>query len=782
MPKIELHDVTLLAVDCVELERVVFAAKVCMHYCDFAEVKILTSLDWSQHNDEGIQFVKIKPLQNIYQYSEFMLHDLNKYVETSHVLIFQHDGFILNPNAFDVEFLNYDYIGAPWNLDFLRRESNAPWVTPEIKTEMIRHDSYFAVGNGGFCIRSKKLLDLTANYKLPYNQQGDWGGDDVAICIKYKGFLQSKGIMFAPASLAAKFSKETGRWNGQFGFHNYTLTDISSWKDLLKFYPQHQGSVSALHSGDMGDVVYSIPTLKALGVKTLLLNAALDYGTKTGYDQFKALKPLLKDQGFETKIIPKGFPWMADYCLDEFRFKGYDLVSEHLSTYHARAMGVESQVDLSLPYIHIDDPVKAADIVISRTQRYQNINMDWHYLLSDINASIVFVGLKREYQAFLKNTMLTNVRYLPTNDLLEVARVIAGAKVYIGNQSVGFAIAEGLKVNRIQEGCPYCPNSKGQSNNSIEIFKHQDNYIAKLRLYEWLGLKLEEENPNNDKVLLFTTCYVNDEYSLSRMQDWINYYSPRLNMLGATHIAIIDDGSPVEWLNKLQGDLRLFTLQYQYDITGKISNVIIPSTQKAGFYNDRVNILRFPDRLGRPSIHRFPGWWRSYSFGAKIAELYDFDKFIFIESDAYIFECNGNRLFNYLKSAKGYGSLWSASSNYRESSVQWCVKSDYYKATYFWSYKDRLQEDFWHGVNLHQTQYLPEYIINFNNNLDEVKQFVIDRYGDDSFNTIPEGADGALNMTDISLNGIFHKKENKKQQELKKHLNKHVSNIKEEAA
>ena len=57
------------------------------------------------------------------------------------MLIIQHDGFILNHKAWDNEFLNYDYIGAP-----------VYWMGNKL----------IEVGNGGFSLRSKKLLKIIA--------------------------------------------------------------------------------------------------------------------------------------------------------------------------------------------------------------------------------------------------------------------------------------------------------------------------------------------------------------------------------------------------------------------------------------------------------------------------------------------------------------------------------------------------------------------------------------------------------------------------------------------
>ena len=37
-----------------------------------------------------------------------------KYIKTSHVLIVQWDGYIINSKKWDSRFLNFDYIGAPF--------------------------------------------------------------------------------------------------------------------------------------------------------------------------------------------------------------------------------------------------------------------------------------------------------------------------------------------------------------------------------------------------------------------------------------------------------------------------------------------------------------------------------------------------------------------------------------------------------------------------------------------------------------------------------------------
>jgi hypothetical protein len=123
-----------------------------------------------------------------------------KFVETDFVLVVQDDGFVTSPHLWNDEFLNYDYIGAPWPLYF-------NWVNPNKR-----------VGNGGFCLRSKKFLEEST--KLNYTG----GNEDYQLCYVFDEILKNKGIKFAPVELASKFSLEMNTElnddiNKVFGFH-----------------------------------------------------------------------------------------------------------------------------------------------------------------------------------------------------------------------------------------------------------------------------------------------------------------------------------------------------------------------------------------------------------------------------------------------------------------------------------------------------------------------------------------------------------------------------------
>lgn len=88
------------------------------------------------------------------------------------------------------------------------------------------------VGNGGFSLRSKKFLEVSAKLmregKIPQIHP-----EDVSLCVWNKDLLDSEGISIAPPELAEKFSIEGDDdiYDKQFGFHGFSWTNIDKWID-----------------------------------------------------------------------------------------------------------------------------------------------------------------------------------------------------------------------------------------------------------------------------------------------------------------------------------------------------------------------------------------------------------------------------------------------------------------------------------------------------------------------------------------------------------------------
>jgi len=219
--KKKLGTVTLLGIDCVDIERLILVSEICQQNFDFAGVKLLTSIESSNKN-----VISIKPITSTEGYSRFIINELNKYVDTDHVLIIQYDGFILNSDAWSDEFLKYDYIGAPWLV--------ADWSVKNFAfpKELV---GKLVVGNGGFSLRSKKFLITCARLSKD-NVFKKYHPEDTALCVWNRELMENNGISFAPVEIAKQFSFESendehNRWNGQFGFHGFQWTDITNWSN-----------------------------------------------------------------------------------------------------------------------------------------------------------------------------------------------------------------------------------------------------------------------------------------------------------------------------------------------------------------------------------------------------------------------------------------------------------------------------------------------------------------------------------------------------------------------
>ena len=215
---LSLPDVTLVAVSSVELDGTLFALSASSYEIEFAEIKLLTS-ESIQPTNPKIQVERI-PKLDLWGYSKFIIKDLYRYVHTTHCLVIQADGFVLNPHKWHKDFLKYDYIGAPWPEKLNLEPGNH---ILEMKNNR--------VGNGGFSLRSKKLLEETA--KIDFDRLTfPTFSEDMVICHFMYEEMIAAGIEFPIPELAAQFSFESpDAAFGQtpetsFGFHGKDLRNI----------------------------------------------------------------------------------------------------------------------------------------------------------------------------------------------------------------------------------------------------------------------------------------------------------------------------------------------------------------------------------------------------------------------------------------------------------------------------------------------------------------------------------------------------------------------------
>lgn len=208
--RLELPQVTLCAATSVNLAATVRALESCCEQIQFASCFLFTD-QIARLDNTSIRVVQIPPLLSVRAYSEFVLVRLADFIETSHCLVTQWDGHVLDPSCWDPAFLDYDFIGASW---------------PQFKDG-------FDVGNGGFSLRSKRLLHACQS---PLFVSAE--AEDLMIGRTNRAFLEEQGIRFAPRELADRFSAErAGDPLRSFGFHGvWHMPRVIGVENFWKIY------------------------------------------------------------------------------------------------------------------------------------------------------------------------------------------------------------------------------------------------------------------------------------------------------------------------------------------------------------------------------------------------------------------------------------------------------------------------------------------------------------------------------------------------------------------
>lgn len=199
--------------------------------------------------EDGVRNIQIPPLASRDAYSRFVMRDLLAHVQTDHALLIQWDGYVVNPAAWSDDFLACDYIGARWGF----------------------HKDEHCVGNGGFSLRSRKLLEALQDPQIDRFEP-----EDEMICRHYRPMLESRhGIRFAPPEVADRFAFETTYPNGTpLGFHGL----FNMWKFVGD--DEMPAFVGAMPASTLGSIQFrqlarNLIDLKRLAAARVLLERRL---------------------------------------------------------------------------------------------------------------------------------------------------------------------------------------------------------------------------------------------------------------------------------------------------------------------------------------------------------------------------------------------------------------------------------------------------------------------------------------------------------------------------
>lgn len=209
------------------------------------------------------------------------------------------------------------------------------------------------------------------------------------------------------------------------------------------------------HGGKMGDVLFSLPAIKALDGGILYMPES----TPDACDQlYSSMKDLLLLQPYLKEIMeyPSGYPYMKlapgipiTHDLDIARLQPHrgliHIVKRYLDTFNINLPNWKE------PWLIVDGPLRTEEyVLINYTNRHvlnersgKHSRVDWKKVLNSIEEKVFFVGHEKEYQYFCELTGQI-IDLLPTNSVLDLARIVRGSKKVYCNQSLVLALAQSL--------------------------------------------------------------------------------------------------------------------------------------------------------------------------------------------------------------------------------------------------------------------------------------------------------------------------------------------------
>lgn len=236
--------------------------------------------------------------------------------------------------------------------------------------------------------------------------------------------------------------------------------------------------ISIMHSGNAGDLIYSLPAMRQAhrnsgeDVEVIIcINQPGDLPpdhpsqhngkpVQLSAKIAEMLTPLLMSLDFVRSVKITDDPKTpCDYDFNKFRQIGL-IYAGHISRWYFYAFP-ELTCDLSEP-IYIP-PSKEYPIILNRSARYhggatspkQSPSFDYLFL-KPWSDQMGFVGLESEFNVIRKK--LPGMTYVPVDNFLQMASIIRGAELFIGNQSMAFALAEITKTPRVLEVCRWAQN------------------------------------------------------------------------------------------------------------------------------------------------------------------------------------------------------------------------------------------------------------------------------------------------------------------------------------
>jgi len=225
------------------------------------------------------------------------------------------------------------------------------------------------------------------------------------------------------------------------------------------------GKVGAV-TGGIGDIVYSIPVMRKLGITTVYVKENF-YPPGLG-SMYTVCKPLLEHQGIECLPTSGAYPFSSfepglkyDYDLDAWRcMSGRDRVHiiKNMCLYYRVSIDGWNR-----PWLNGFDIRNFENYsLIFLTQRWrENSKVSWPLVARQHNLTAnnaAFIGHPGDYALWV--TQYFQLPHWVTPTLYDMACIIASCKALYCNQGVALTIAQGL-------GKPYWLEVKPGKSNTL---------------------------------------------------------------------------------------------------------------------------------------------------------------------------------------------------------------------------------------------------------------------------------------------------------------------------
>jgi len=244
------------------------------------------------------------------------------------------------------------------------------------------------------------------------------------------------------------------------------------------------------HSGNCGDIIYAIPAMLGLAGNSgcnlhLHLNQPAHFEKHITHPLgnvmlnskiFEMFRPLMEHQQY-INICDEYVAQTIDYDLDKFRQYPLKLDRGNIARWNMLVYPVAYDLNNAWLTAPIETGLNDA-ILIARSSRYNAPGINYKFL--NKYRDVYFVGVEEEFKEM--NKQITHLKYLPINNFLEMASYIVSAKLFIGNQSFPFSMAEAMKVNRLLEVYFRAPNVNVYGTKGFDFcFQPQFEYLVKKR-------------------------------------------------------------------------------------------------------------------------------------------------------------------------------------------------------------------------------------------------------------------------------------------------------------